>query len=138
MILPGEQGNHTYSHAEKTIRLGLFDVAQHASQLNVRLLIPTASVLVSSNDCFRPKECPLSWLDGMGNPLIRPLIVVRGRSFACRLPGGWRASLAAGGSLRICHRCECYDDNSTLVARVLLFIARNGGMNGFDKLLPES
>jgi hypothetical protein len=74
----------------------------------------------------------------MGNPLIRPLIVVRGRSFACRLPGGWRASLAAGGSLRLCHRCECYDDNATLVARVLLFIARNGGMNGFDKLLPDS
>jgi hypothetical protein len=138
VIVPGEQGNHTYSHAEKTIRLGLLDVAQYASQRNVRLLIPTATVLVSPNDCFRPKECPLSWLDGMGNPLIRPLIVVRGKSFACRMPDGWRESLAAGGSLRICHRCECYDENATLVARILLYIARNGGMSGFEKLLPES
>ncbi len=138
VIVPGEQGNHTYRHAEKTIRLGLLDVAQHASQLNVRLLIPTATVLVSPNDCFRPKVCPLSWLDGIGNPLIRPLIVVRGKSAACRLPEGWRESLAAGGSLRICHRCDCYDENAALVARVLLYIARSGGMNGFDKLLPDT
>ena len=138
VIVPGEQGRHTYSHAEKTIRLGLLDVAQYASQRNVRLLIPTDTVLVSSNDCFRPKQCPLSWLDGIGNPLIRPLIVVRGRSFACRLPAGWRESLAAGGSLRICHRCECYDENSQLVARVLTFISRKSGINGFDKLLPET
>ncbi len=135
VIVPGEQGNHTYRHAEKTIRLGLLDVAQHASQLNVRLLIPTATVLISANDCFRPKQCPLSWLDGMGNPLIRPLIVVRGKSFACRMPEGWRESLAAGGSLRICHRCECYDVNAQIVARVLLYIARNGGMTDFDKLV---
>lgn len=135
VIVPGEQGNHTYRHAEKTIRLGLLDVAQYASQRNVRLLIPTDTVLVSRNDCFRPKQCPLSWLDGMGNPLIRPLIVVRGKSFACRLPEGWRESLAAGGSLRICHRCECYDDNATLVARILLYIARNGRMNDSDKLV---
>ena len=135
VIVPGEQGNHTYRHAEKTIRLGLLDVAQYASQRNVRLLIPTDTVLVSSNDCFRPKQCPLSWLDGMGNPLIRPLIVVRGKSFACRMPAGWRESLAAGGSLRICHRCECYDDNAQMVARILLYIARNGGMTDFDKLV---
>ena len=138
VIVPGEQGLHTYSHAEKTIRLGLLDVAQYASQRKVRLLIPTDTVLVSSNDCFRPKQCPLSWLDGMGNPLIRPLIVVRGKSFACRLPAGWKESLAAGGSLRICHRCECYDANAQLVARVLTFISRNSGLNGFDKLLPET
>ena len=135
VIVPGEQGNHTYSHAEKTIRLGLMDVAQYGSQRNVRLLIPTDTVLVSPRDCFRPKECPLSWLDGMGNPLIRPLIVVRGKSFACRLPDGWRESLAAGGSLRICHRCDRYDENAQLVARILLFIARNGGMSDFDKLV---
>ncbi|MEJ7591658.1 MAG: TIM barrel protein [Planctomycetaceae bacterium] len=138
VIVPGEQGLHTYSHAEKTIRLGLMDVAQYASQRHIRLLIPTDTVLVSPKDCFRPRECALSWLDGMGNPLIRPLIVVRGKSFACRLPSGWRESLAAGGSLRICHRCECYDENSQLVARVLTFIARNRGMNGFDKLLSET
>lgn len=138
VIVPGEQGNHTYRHAEKTIRLGLMDVAQYASQRNIRLLIPTDTVLVSRNDCFRPKECPLTWLDGMGNPLIRPLIVVRGKGFACRLPHGWRESLAAGGSLRICHRCECYEENAGSVARVLLFIARNGGIHGFDKLVRNS
>jgi hypothetical protein len=138
VIVPGEQGLHTYSHAEKTIRLGLMDVAQYASQRGVRLLIPTDTVLVSPKDCFRPKQCPLSWLDGMGNPLIRPLIVVRGKSFACRLPAGWRESLVAGGSLRICHRCECYDDNAQLVARVLTFIGRGGGMSDFDKLLPDN
>ncbi len=138
VIVPGEQGLHTYRHAEKTIRLGLMDVAQYASQRQIRLLIPTDTVLVSPNDCFRPRQCPLSWLDGMENPLIRPLIVVRGRSFACRLPAGWRESLAAGGSLRICHRCACYDENAQQVARVLTLIARNGGLNGFDKLLPDA
>ena len=138
VIVPGEQGLHTYSHAEKTIRLGLMDVAQYASQRAVRLLVPTDTVLVSPKDCFRPKQCPLSWVDGMGNPLIRPLIVVRGRSIACRLPAGWRESLAAGGSLRICHRCERYDENAQLVARVLTFIARGGGINDFDRLLRET
>ena len=137
VIVPGEQGLHTYRHAEKTIRLGLMDVAQYASQRHIRLLIPTDTVLISPNDCFRPRECPLTWLDGMGSPLIRPLIVVRGKSFACRLPTGWRESLAAGGSLRICHRCERYDENAQLVARVLTFISRSSGMNGFDKLLPD-
>lgn len=138
VIVPGEQGLHTYRHAEKTIRMGLLDVAQYASLCGVRLLIPTDTVLVSPKDCFRPKQCPLSWLDSIGNPLIRPLIVVRGKSFACRLPAGWRESLAAGGRLRICHRCECYDDNAQLVARVLTSIARSGGVSDFDKLLPET
>ena len=138
VIVPGEQGLHTYSHAEKTIRLGLIDVAQYASQRGIRLLIPTDTVLVNLKDCFRPKQSPLTWLDGMENPLIRPLIVVRGKSFACRLPAGWRESLVAGGSLRICHRCERYVENAQLLARVLTFIARGGGMNEFHKLLPNS
>ncbi len=138
VIVPGEQGLHTYRHAEKTIRLGLLDVAQYASQRNIRLLIPTDTVLSNSHDCFRPKKCPLSWLDGMGNPLIRPLIVVRGKSFACRLPAGWRESLAAGGSLRLCHRCERYEENAQLVARVLTFISRSSGMNGFDRLPSDT
>lgn len=135
VIVPGEQGLHTYRHAEQTIRLGLLEAAQYALQRKIRLLIPTDTVLVSPKDCFKPKECPLSWLDGMGNNFIRPLIVVRGRSFGLRLPAGWRESLAAGGSLRVCHRCECYHENAQLVARILAMIARNGGIGGFDRLL---
>ena len=137
VIVPGEQGLHTYRHAEKTIRLGLMDVAQHARQKRIRLLVPTDTVLVSPRDSFKPKGCPLNWLDGMDHSFIQPLIVVRGKSFACRLPAGWREGLSAGGSLRICHRCECYDENAQLVARILTGIARNGGFNGFDRLLQD-
>ncbi len=137
VIVPGEQGLHTYRHAEKTIRMGLRSVAQYATQKRIRLLIPTDTVLAGPSDFFKPKGCPLNWLDGMDHSFIKPLIVVRGKSFACRLPAGWREALAAGGSLRICHRCERYDENAQLVARVLTFIARNGGFNGFDRLLDD-
>ncbi len=138
VVVPGEQGLHTYRHAEKTVRMGLSEVIHFAEQHRVQLLIPTDTVLASKVDCFRPRQCPLRWVEQLKSETIRPLIVVRGRNVSGRLPAGWRESLAHGGCLRICHRCSCYDRNVRQLAGILSFLARNESMNSFEKLLAET
>jgi hypothetical protein len=138
VIVPGQQGLHTYNHAEKTVRMGLTEVVHFADQHRIQMLIPTDSVLDSDADCFRPRQCPLSWVERLGTPTIRPLIVVRGRGSSGRLPNGWRESLAQGGCLRICHRCSSYDRHTRQLAGILTYLARNEGKTGFEKLLAES
>lgn len=137
VVVPGEQGLHTYNHAERSVRLGLSDVLNDADQRKIRLLIPTATVLDGLRDAFRTRDCPLNWVESLGSSVVRPMIVIRGETIACRLPRGWRESLASGGCLRICHRCKNYDQNIRLLTGILTFLARNGGASGFDKLAPE-
>lgn len=138
VVVPGEQGLHTYNHAEKTVRMGLTEAIHFADQHRIQLLIPTDTVLNSAADCFRPNQCPLSWIEQLRSPTIRPLIVVRGRNVLGCLPAGWRESLAHGGCLRVCHRCSSYHRNSRQLAGILSFLARNDRINGFEKLLAES
>ena len=134
VIVPGEQGLHTYNHAEKTVRMGLTDALYHADQRRVQLLIPNDTVLGCLRDVFRPKVCPLNWVAQLGSHAIRPLIIIRGETISCRLPKGWRESLASGGCLRVCHRCHNYEQNARLLAGILTFLARNEGFSGFDHL----
>ena len=138
VVVPGEQGLHIYKHAEKTVRMGLTEVIHFADQHRVQLLVPTDTVLDSAVDCFRPNQCPLTWVEQLKSPTIRPLIVVRGRNISGCLPGGWRESLAKGGCLRVCHRCPSYHRNARQLAGILSFLARNERINGFEKLLAES
>lgn len=125
VVVPGEQGRHTYNHAERTVRMALTDVLYYADQRQVQLLIPNDTVLGCLRDVFRPKECTLHWIDRLGSKTIRPLIIVRGETIACRLPNGWRESLATGGCLRVCHRCENYEENARLLTGILTYLARN-------------
>jgi len=137
VVVPGEQGLHTYNHAERTVRMGLTDVLYHADQRQVQLLVPTDTVLGGLRDVFRTRECPLNWVEALGSSVIRPMIVVRGQTIACRLPRGWRESLNSGGYLRVCHRCRNYEENTRLLMGILAFLARNGGVSGFEKLVAE-
>lgn len=137
VVVPGEQGLHTYNHAERTVRMGLNEVLYHLDQHQLRLLVPNDSVLGCVRDVFRTRDCPVNWVERLGSDMIRPLIVVRGRTIACRLPDGWRESLASGACLRVCHRCRNYAENALLLTRILNFLARNNGAPGFERLVVE-
>lgn len=137
VVVPGEQGLHTYNHAERTVRMGLTEVLYRVDHRHLKLLVPNDTVLGCLKDVFRPRECPVNWVERMGSNIIRPLIVVRGQTVACCLPDGWRESLATGACLRICHRCGNYDENARLLTRILSYLARNGGVSGFERLAVE-
>lgn len=121
VMLPGNQGLHTYNHAERSIRMGMTNALYHARRRQIRLLLPTATLLGNQRDYFRPRLSPLTWVDHMMSRWIRPLIVVRGNR--CRLPEGWKQSLADGGCLRLCHRCNSYERNRRILDRLLTFLA---------------
>lgn len=137
VLLPGEQGLHTYNHAERSIRIGLTNALYHARRRQIRLLVPTATVLGHQKDHFRPRQCPLTWVERMTSDWIRPMIVVRGRNGTCHLPEGWRQSLAQGGCLRICHRCKSYERNARILNRLLTFLSRNSGLSDVEAIAAE-
>lgn len=124
IVVPGSQGLHTYRHAERTVRMGYWDVHYYAEQRQVQLLVPTESILQGLHDVFSPRGCSLNWVRQLNLRTIRPMIVVRGAASAFRLPRGWRESLDSGGCLRICHHCSSYEDNVRLVIGVLQYLNR--------------
>lgn len=139
VVVPGDRGLHTYNHAERTVRMGLFDVLQYAHQRRVNLLFPNKTVLGGMHDVFQPREGALGWVQQrFCSPTLRPLIVIRGRGASVQLPDGWRNCLESGGCLRVCTRCKEYERNVQLLLRILNFLARNGGVSGFDSLLDPS
>lgn len=124
VIVPGNRGLHTYRHAERIVRDGLCRCAELVENSGTRLLVPTDTVLAGTQDCFQTKLCPLEWIGELQTDCIRPMIVVRGNSGAWRLPRGWRESLANGGRIRICHRCDSYLQNSQLLRGIINFLYR--------------
>ena len=127
VIVPGNRGLHTYRHAERIVRDGLDHSALVAEQTGIRLFVPTDTVLADHRDCFKPAQCAVEWISQLEVASIRPMIVVRGAQGAWRLPRGWRESLATGGCIRICHRCDQYDENADLLKRILGFLNRQNG-----------
>lgn len=123
VTLPGGRGLHTYRHAERTILDGLSLCARLAQDYQLKLLVPTDTVLAGTRDCFRPRPCFLEWLKQIPAAIF-PMIVVRGKSGAWRLPRGWRSGLSNGGCIRICHRCESYERNSQLLSGIIDFLNR--------------
>lgn len=124
VVIPGPQGLHTYRHAERNIRDGLAACVGHAHDFDVRLYVPTDSVLPGQDDCFRPRRCPLEWVHEFGSSRIQPMIVIRGRRNYLRLPRDWRYSLITGGCLRLCHRSADYAANALLLRRILRLLTR--------------
>lgn len=122
VVVPGERGLHTYRHAERTVKDGLSLCGDLAAGSGIRLLVPTDTVLAGPSDCFRPKDCPLKWLQNINTSQLHPMIVVRGTTGAWRLPRGWRNGLAAGGCIRICNRCKTYDENARLMNGIIRFL----------------
>ncbi len=125
VIVPGERGTHTYRHAERTVRDGLADCIESASAHQIRLLVPTDTVLGGPSDCFRPQRSLLQWVDDLRCDTIRAMVVVRGASGAFRLPRGWREHVASGGCIRICHRCRNYAENARLLQSILRFLGHS-------------
>ncbi len=72
VVLPGNQGLHTYNHAEKTVRLALMDLLYFAERHHVQYLVPTDTVFGCENDTFRPRGCTLQWLRRFGSNVVRP------------------------------------------------------------------
>ncbi|MCA9066652.1 MAG: hypothetical protein KDA96_26475 [Planctomycetaceae bacterium] len=124
VVVPGEQGLHTYRHAERTVRDGLITVADCVASASLRILVPTDTVLLSPRDCFRPRTCPLHWISELRTNVVRSMMVVRGRPGQWKLPFGWRECLSEGGFLRICHRCDRYQENTQLMAGILRIMSR--------------
>ena len=125
VVVPGTQGMHTYRHAERNIRDGLVGCASHARDSDVRIFVPTASVLPGQKDSFRPSSCPLRWVTDMACGHVHPMIVIRGRRNFLRLPRHWRYSLWNGGCLRLCPQTENYQENAMLLRRVVDLLCRN-------------
>jgi hypothetical protein len=125
VVVPGTQGLHTYRHAERNIRDGLVGCAGYARESQVRLYVPTESVLSGRKDSFRPQQCPLQWVEQLACSQVQPMIVIRGLSNYLRLPRNWRFCLASGGCLRLCHRSTNYQDNTVTLRRVLRLLCRN-------------
>lgn len=134
VIVPGGRGLHTYRHAERTIRDGLCRCADLAIDCRLKLLVPTDTVLAGTRDCFRPRRCLLEWLKQEQLDTIYPMIVVRGRAGAWRLPRGWRAGLADGGCIRICHRCESYQQNAQLLQGIISYLHRGDSSRSHEDL----
>ncbi|MCA9036398.1 MAG: TIM barrel protein [Planctomycetaceae bacterium] len=124
IVLPGNRGLHTYNHAERIVRDGLLRSAVLVADSGIRLFVPTDTLLTDSRDCFRTSRCLVEWIGQLRFRSIRPMIVVRGSKGAWRLPDGWRECLANGGCLRICHRCESYEQNARLLNGIIRFLQR--------------
>jgi hypothetical protein len=137
VVLPGNQGLHTYNHAERTVRLAMMDLQYIAERHNVQYLLPTDTVLGCEKDAFRPRGCSLQWLRRFGSDVIRPLIMVRGTTASCKLPDGWRESLGDGGCLRVCDRCNNYEQNARLLKNILSFLTRYGGVSGLERMVHD-
>jgi O-acetyl-ADP-ribose deacetylase (regulator of RNase III) len=131
VVVPGKQGLHTYRHAERNIRDGVEGCVEHARDAQVQIFVPTESVLPGCEDHFRPRACPLQWVDQLGCNRVQPMIVIHGLSNYLRLPRQWRHSLESGGCLRLCHRSVNYFDNALILRRVLRLLCRDKPSGSF-------
>jgi hypothetical protein len=118
IVLPGSRGLFTLNHIQRSVRIGLQAAISHAAQYPLQLLVPTSSLRGDDRDVFASPGAMLGWLERQTGDRVHPLIVIRDRH-PCRLPRGWRNALAAGGSLRLCRGCRCYQRNCQILERFL-------------------
>lgn len=105
VVLPGSQGNHIYSHAERCVRDGLEACIDDALRHRVDMLVPLNTVLGKGTDIFVPRKAsPLNWLESMGSHRILPMMMLRNKTFWKGLPASYKTCLRKGGALRISGR----------------------------------
>ncbi len=107
LVVPGSRGLHTYRHAERTIREGLFDCLDDALRLRIDMVVPLNGVFGTGKDVFVPQnKTPLEWIEQFGSHRIKSMMMLRGPNPWNRLPGCWQTCLNNGGVLRASRRCR--------------------------------
>ena len=107
VVVPGSRGLHTYNHAERTIRDGLYDCLDDALRLRIDMQVPLNAVFGTGKDIFHPQqESYLDWIDDFGSHRIKAMMMLRGRTPWKKLPDSWQRCLRNGGVLRATQRCR--------------------------------
>lgn len=105
VVLPGSRGRHIYSHAERCARDGLEACLDDALRYRVDMLVPLNTMLGKDKDIFIPhKMSRLDWLNSLNSHRIRPMMMLRNKTFWKGLPECFKACLMQGGALRISGR----------------------------------
>ncbi|MEP3480232.1 MAG: TIM barrel protein [Fuerstiella sp.] len=105
VVLPGSQGRHIYSHAERCAREGLEACLDDALRYRVDMLVPLNTMLGKDKDIFVPRKISrLKWLNSLNSHRILPMMMLRNKTFWKGLPECFKACLAEGGALRISGR----------------------------------
>ena len=107
LVVPGSRGLHTYNHAERTIKDGLYDCLDDALRLRVDMLVPLNAVFGTGRDIFEPRhQSALDWIDQMDSHRIKSMMMLRGSNPWERVPACWERCLLNGGVLRVSRRCQ--------------------------------
>jgi hypothetical protein len=107
LVVPGSRGFHTYNHAERTIRDGLYDCLDDALRLRIDMLVPLNAVFGTGKDFFVPQQkSALDWIDQLDSHRIKSMMMLRGPNPWDRLPACWERCLLNGGVLRASRRCR--------------------------------
>lgn len=105
VVLPGSRARHIYSHAERCVRDGLEACLDDALRFRVDMLIPLNTMLGKDKDIFVPRKTSrLKWLESLNSHRIRPMMMLRNRTFWEGLPACFKSCLTMGGALRISGR----------------------------------
>lgn len=105
VVLPGSRGRHIYSHGERCAREGLEACLDDALRYRVDMLVPLNTMLGKDKDIFVPRKMSrLKWLDSLNSHRIRPMMMLRNKTFWKGLPASFKACLLQGGALRISGR----------------------------------
>ena len=120
LVAPGSRGFHTYNHAERTIRDGLYDCLDDALRLRVDMLVPLNAVFGTGKDIFVPQHrSALDWIDELNSHRIKSMMMLRGRRPWDRLPACWERCLLNGGGLRVSRRCRATLGNHSIAKYIL-------------------
>ncbi|APZ91168.1 TIM barrel protein [Fuerstiella marisgermanici] len=121
VVMSGSRGNHTYNHAARTIRDGLFDCLDDALRLRIDMLVPLTTMFGKQTDVFEPRcDSMLDWIDEFDNHRIKGMMMLRRRSPLKGLPACWERCLRSGGALRIGRRCRRTLGSHNVVAEIAL------------------
>jgi hypothetical protein len=116
----GSRGLHTYRHAERTIRDGLYDCLDDALRLRITLYVPLTTLFGHRRDVFRPRQSSgLSWINEFDSHRIRGMMLLRGKPPWKELPDCWRQCLKDGGCLRVSKRSHVAVGTGGLLSTML-------------------
>ena len=120
VVLPGARGNHTYNHANATIRKGIDRCLDDALRLRIDIQIPLNSVIGRRGDVFLPQGLrPLEWIEEFGSHRVKGLMVLRRSSPWGTLPDCWQECLLSGGILRLSRSCQQLEGVQSVISHII-------------------